>query len=508
MIADDHAYVQRLFEHLEAGRGDRALLVEKVGYLLALHASGEEQEVYPGFDHGAPGDPAEKQAVHEHADMKDQLVILDRHQPGDPEFEQALVRLMADVRAHVPHEETDWLVALRSSVGDAGMLELGEKFLAAKRKAPTHAHPHAPDRGIAEKIAGAPAALLDKARDLAGGLLGRVATDPSGLLDPESQSWVDALAALHITPIEILEPTQARKQPTAKDAVLKVLKDRGESTDPQPVDSVEDLSIDGPDGDPLPLRVYRPAVPSGEAVPTIVYAHGGGWVIASVDVYDATPRALVNAANAVVVSVEYRLAPESPFPAAHDDVLAAYRWVLEHIAELGGDSTAVALVGESAGGNLAAATCLSLAAAGEPLPAATALVYPVTSADVHWGSYDDSADAVPLNTGMLGWFVHHATSGSTPPDWRLDLMSVPETRLAALPPTYVVLAERDPLRDQGLAFAEKLESAGVNVIAKLYTGVPHEFFGTGAVSEKARIAVADVAAHLTSVFGGGSAATA
>ena len=300
LIADDHAVVERQFQHLEAGRGDRRVLVDQIAFELALHADAEERVLYPalaevGMEEGSD------EARAEHDEAKGLLVTLDRGDPGEPEFEEALTTLMAEIRHHVQEEEGQLLPAFRDAVGASKMAELGKEFLAAKRKAPTRAHPHAPSSGTGHKLADAGAALLDSARDKASGRTKELATDPSGLLDPQAQAVVDALSSLEPEPFEILEVDDARQQPGPDDAVRKALSDLGRSTDPEPVGSVEEISVPGPAGD-VPVRVYRPEGAEGQALPVVMWIHGGGWVLFTVDTYDASCRGLANKTGCVVVS--------------------------------------------------------------------------------------------------------------------------------------------------------------------------------------------------------------
>jgi acetyl esterase/lipase len=235
----------------------------------------------------------------------------------------------------------------------------------------------------------------------------------------------------------------------------------------------------------------------------VVWVHGGGWVLFDLDTYDASCRGLANKTGAVVVSPDYRRAPEAVFPASHDDVLAAYRWVVANAASIGGDPSRVAIGGESVGGNMAAATSLQLAEAGEQLPAAQVLVYPLTTGEQYGESMDDAADGRPLNRALLSWMAMHAFEGrpDAAKDPRVDLLGVPSQRLAALPPTLVITDERDVLRSQGQEFARHLEAAGVATELRHYDGVMHEFFGASAVLDKAEEAQQAAARHLTAAFG-------
>ncbi len=178
--------------------------------------------------------------------------------------------------------------------------------------------------------------------------------DPS-MPNPQMKAVLDELAGLGGKPIETLLPAEARLQPSAADAVKSLLKKQGKPITPEPVGKVEDATIPGPSG-PIPARIYTPA--GDGPFPVLVYWHGGGWVIADLNTYDASPRALANAAGCIVVSCHYRQAPEHRFPAASDDAIAAYQWVLANAPGFGGDPARVAVAGESAGGNLAAVTAL------------------------------------------------------------------------------------------------------------------------------------------------------
>ncbi len=250
------------------------------------------------------------------------------------------------------------------------------------------------------------------------------------------------------------------------------------------------------------MRIYTPARAGEGPLPIVLWIHGGGWVLYTVDTYDASCRGVANKTGAIVVSPEYRRAPEHVFPAAHDDVLATYRWVRQNAGELGGDPARIAIGGESVGGNMAAATCLQLAQAGEPMPVAQVLVYPLTTGEQFGESMVDAADARPLNRPLLSWMAMHAFEGvpEAAADPRVDLLSVPPEQLATMPPTLVITDERDVLRSQGEEFARHLRTTGVPVTATRYDGVMHEFFGAAAVLDKAEQAQSQAAQHLRDAF--------
>lgn len=491
LIADDHAVIECQFQHLEAGRGDRRLLVEQISYELALHADAEERIVFPAL-----GDRA-AHALREHHQMKELLTVLHHSEPGEARFEETLIQLMYAVRPHAAEEERELLPELRREVGGVRMAALGREFLAAKRGAPTHIHPHAPTGKLGHRLTDPAAFLLDKVRDLVSGRATDLATDPSGELDPQAQRLIDAFAQLKPLTVEILEPELARLQPTPVDAVRRVLAEDGRPTDPEPVGSVEDIVIPGD----IRVRIYRPRH-AVAPLPVIVWVHGGGWVLFSVDTYDASCRGLVNKTGAIVVAPEYRRAPEHVFPAAHDDVLAACRWVRANAVRLGGDPDRLAIGGESVGATMAAATCVQLKGRGEALPAAQVLVCPLTTTEQYGESMIDAADARPLNRPLLSWMAMHAFDGipGAARDARVDLLSLTAEQLTGLPPALVITGGRDVLRSQGERFAKNLSAAGVPTILSRYDGVMHEFFGAAAVLDKAEQAQREVADHLHAVF--------
>jgi acetyl esterase len=508
LIADDHAIVERQFQHLEAGRGNRRVLVDQVSFELALHAFAEETVLYPIWPELGMEDEHED-AEHEHRQIKDLLVVLGKTEPGQAEFEESLTSLIELVRHHVHDEEDEELPEFRRKAGDDRMAELGKEFLAAKRHAPTRPHPHAPDEGIAERIAGMLAKPLDHVRDMLSGKQKEMATDASGLLVPDAQAIVDAHSSLGPLPFEILEPDQARKQPGPDDAVKKLMSERG-IEGPEPVDAVDDVQVPDGAGGQQTLRIYTPEAGGAGPRPVIMWIHGGGWVLFDVDTYDASCRGLANKTGAIVVSPEYRRAPEAVFPASHEDVLTAYRWTVLNAASFGGDPTRIGIGGESVGGNMAAATCLQLAEAGEPVPLAAVCVYPLTTAEQYGDSMDDAADGRPLNRALLSWMAMHAFKGQpdAATDPRIDLLGAPADRLRTLPPTLVITDERDVLRSQGQEWAKRIEAAGVPTTLRHYDGVMHEFFGAAAVLPQAEDAQQEAAQHFARAFGATTAATA
>jgi len=298
----------------------------------------------------------------------------------------------------------------------------------------------------------------------------------------DMQLVLDELGSLQPKPLETLTPAEARKQPTPKDAVVALLMRQGKPTAPDASVATRDTTIPGPGGR-LPVRIYTPKGASGP-LPVVVYYHGGGWVIADRNVYDAGARAISKDANAVVVSVDYRLAPEHKFPAAHDDAFAAYQWALANAARIGGDPNRVATAGESAGGNLALATAMAARDKGVKLPVHVLSVYPIAGTDTMTASYVENAAAKPLSRPAMVWFLGHYTRSAA--DWKDPRINLVGADLKGLPPVTIITDQIDPLRSEGETLARKLADAGVQVDSRNYDGVAHEFFGMGAVLEKAR----------------------
>ncbi len=300
-------------------------------------------------------------------------------------------------------------------------------------------------------------------------------------------------------PMDTLTPAEARKQPTPTDAVMAILKEEGKSTEPMalvPGVTSVDKTLPGPAG-ALPVRIYTP---EGKGpFPVLVYFHGGGWVIADKNVYDGGARALSRGAEAVVISVDYRLAPEAKFPAQHEDALATYKWALENASSLNADPKRIALAGESAGGNLAIATAIAARDQKLTMPLHILAVYPITQlADDATPSYVDSENARPLNKKMMGWFGKHVFAKEA--DKKDPRVALTSANLKGLPPVTMINAQIDPLRSDGDLLATALENAGVKVEHKLYDGVTHEFFGMGAVVDEAKQAQAFASKRLKEAF--------
>lgn len=294
-------------------------------------------------------------------------------------------------------------------------------------------------------------------------------------LNPQADALLKQMEAQGLPPFEEMSVPQARD-------VCMAFRDL--QGDPEEVAEVREVLPPGPSGQ-LPVRVY---IPHGEGpFPLLVYYHGGGWVIGNVEVVDKPCRSLANAAGVVVASVEYRLAPETKYPAAPEDCYAATKWLAEHASELKADSNRLIVAGDSAGGNLAAVVPLMARDRGGPPIALQVLLYPVTAAgvDESFASYRDNADGYLLTTASMRWFWDHYLS--SPADASQPYASPLSAKdLSGLPPALVLCAEFDPLRDEGLAYAERLKEAGVPVTVRLHEGLIHGFFWMGGVLDAFR----------------------
>lgn len=288
-------------------------------------------------------------------------------------------------------------------------------------------------------------------------------------------------------PMHHLTPEKAREQ------VLAMRANKGEV---EAVGQVEDRTIKGPAG-AIPVRIYTP---NGRGpFPLLVYFHGGGWVVGSIETVDISCRSLTNLANCITVSVDYRLAPEHKFPAAPDDCYAATTWTALNAASIHGDPKRLAIGGESAGANLAAAVGLMAQERGAPSIALQLLLYPVMDYACNTPSCRENAEGYFLTTEMMRWFWNHYLRNDA--DGENPLASPLHTkRLQGLAPAVIYTAEFDPLRDEGADYAKKLREAGIPVEYKCYEGLIHGFMGMQKVVEPARKALEEAAAALRKAF--------
>jgi acetyl esterase len=303
------------------------------------------------------------------------------------------------------------------------------------------------------------------------------------MLDPDAQAVIDLIKATGRPPIHTMTPEEARQAYRRAGDVF--------GPEPQAVAEVRDLKAGGP-ADDIPLRLYRGAgTAAGQALPCLIFFHGGGWVIGDLDTHDRSVREICRGSRAVVVAVDYRLAPEHPFPAAAEDAVAAARWIAAHRGELGGDDR-LAVAGDSAGGNLAAVVAQQLIAEGTP-PAAQLLVYPAVDALGDRPSRTENARGYFLEQATMDWFYgHYAGAWNDAKDPRLSPLHAAD--LSGLPPAVLVTAEYDPLRDEGEAYGEALRAAGVEARVRRFDGLIHGFFAMGAVSPAAQAAVDETCA--------------
>ncbi len=309
-------------------------------------------------------------------------------------------------------------------------------------------------------------------------------------VDPAIQGMLSLLASMNGRTLAEGTPQEGR-------AMFRMLTTGGRSPERVvPVRATEDRVVPGATGD-LPARVYRPDADG--PVPTVVFFHGGGFVIGDLETHDNQCRTVCRAVGAVVLSVGYRLAPEAPFPAAVEDAVAATRWAADHVGELGADAGRLVVAGDSAGGNLAAVVAQVARDAGGPPLAAQLLVYPATDFAGEHASRTENAEGYFLTVSDMEWFGgHYAGTHEDLADPRLSPLRAAD--LSGLPPAVVVTAEFDPLRDEGEAYARALEAAGTPVVLRRYDGMIHGFFDLGALSPAAQQAVEESCRELTGLL--------
>ena len=302
-------------------------------------------------------------------------------------------------------------------------------------------------------------------------------------VQPEIEALLARMAAAGAPPLERQSVAEARRLHAASAAALH--------GPPVPVAAAADRTIPGPAGD-LRVRVYTP---HGEPpFPIVVWFHGGGWVVGTLDTFDTVCRALAAAVPAVVVAVDYRLAPEHRFPAAVEDAYAATLWASRNAAGLGGSQQRLAVAGDSAGGNLAAVVALGARDRGGPAIGFQLLVCPVMDAAMDTASFRDKADGYYLTAAGMRWYWEHylgGADGASP-----DASPLRAAFLGGLPPALVITAEHDPLRDEGEAYAVRLQAAGVPAAVSRYPGMVHGFFRWRAVTPTADACLQEAATAL------------
>lgn len=286
-----------------------------------------------------------------------------------------------------------------------------------------------------------------------------------------------------------LTPGQAREQVASASAVAGFPRAL--------IGDVRDIQIDGPGG-PLGLRCYRPPVTSSSLGPALLFFHGGGWVTGSLDTHDDICRRLCLELGFPVIAVDYRLAPEHPFPAAVHDAFAAARWLFERASSLGIDATQVAVGGDSAGGNLAAV--LAIAAARGELPAFSyqTLFYPITDVGAESPSYARVADGVPISARTMRWLRNAYLADADGLDWRASPLRAPT--LAETAPAFVITAQHDPMADEGKMYVQRLVEAGVEVVHLHYSHQLHAFISMGGLMRDAAGALSSAAAAMRAHF--------
>ena len=298
------------------------------------------------------------------------------------------------------------------------------------------------------------------------------------MLDPQARALIDLMVQRQVPAMHTLTPADARRMYLERRTFTQ--------PDPPAVAEVRALRTDGG----VPLRLYRPLLPEAVTpLPVLLYFHGGGWTIGDLDTHDVLCRQLCAAAGVAVVAVDYRLGPEHRFPAALDDCLAATRWVRREAAALGIDGTRLAVGGDSAGGNLAAVVALSLRDAGDAALAFQLLIYPATDQRAIAASHTTNGEGYLLTSDSIAYYRgHYIADPAQWTDWRVSPLLAADLR--RLPPALVLTAGYDPLRDEGLQYADALSAAGNRVQYVCFERQVHGFITMGRVLDEANTAVA------------------
>ena len=305
------------------------------------------------------------------------------------------------------------------------------------------------------------------------------------ILDPDAAAVYKAFLEANRPPYENGTAAEAREMYLAARVATNPEAPELESTRP--------LSIPAPHGS-IPARMYTPkTLRTKEGLaPCLVFFHGGGFVIGNLDSHDVVCRKLAHEGELIVISVDYRLAPEHKFPAAVEDSIAATKWVAANAGRLGVDAARIMVGGDSAGGNLAAVTAIALRDTG-PTLAGQVLIYPSTDFAMNHPSHSEPETSILLTHSVIKWFIDHYMGDADRSDWRA---SPARAKLAGLPPAYVLVAGADPLRDEGHEYAERLKQAGVAVTYRYFPGQFHGFFTMGKLLNQANIAASEISAWL------------
>jgi acetyl esterase len=307
------------------------------------------------------------------------------------------------------------------------------------------------------------------------------------VLDPDAAAVYKAFQEAGRPAFETLTAAEARDSYTQARVVM--------NPDPPELKSAEPLAIPAPHGT-IPARLYRPKTlrQMDGLAPCLVFFHGGGWVIGNLETHDVVCRKLAHEGELIVISVDYRLAPEHSFPAAVDDANISTKWIAVNARQLGIDASRLVVGGDSAGGNLAAVVALDARDHGGPAIAGQMLVYPATELARTHPSHREPETSVLLTHSVMPWFTNQYMNGGDVSDWRASPARA--GTLAGLPPTYVLTAGADPLRDEGDEYAARLKAAGVRVTYRHFPGQFHGFFTMGRLLNQANVAATEIAAWL------------
>jgi len=308
-------------------------------------------------------------------------------------------------------------------------------------------------------------------------------------LDPQAKWVLDIAKEKGLPTLDELSATDAKAdyEERAKTLTYKNVE----------IGSTLDLDIPGPHGG-IPIRIYQPAGTS-EPLPVLVYYHGGGWVVGSIETHDSLCRTIANAGPFIVVSVDYRMGPEHPFPAAVDDAIAALNWTAENISEYGGDAAKVAVSGDSAGGNLSAVVCLNAREENSYMPIFQWLIYPATNMTMDTQSHASFADGYFLTRSLMDYFQgHYLSRPEDKDDWRASPLLAKSLR--NLPPALIQTAGFDPLKSEGIAYANRMNTEGSSAQHTDYEGMVHGFINLGGVIDMAAVCIEEGVTSLKRVL--------